>query len=125
MSPFEKWIISGFAIIGAFLSVGIGAYGIASIFSIWTTPYAGFSAAFGAVYIAGITAPKNFKAYSIFVFILGILIAYLALHNYTYPESYTGKEYQPTLIPLIATLFGGILGLIINLVFLKGANNET
>jgi len=119
MSSFEKWIISGFAIIGAFFTSGIGASGLASLVSVWTIPYAGFCAAFSVVYIAGITAPQHPKKYSIFVFSVGALVAWFFLNNYTYPESYTTKAYQPTLIPLMVTLMGGTLGLLTNFILLK------
>ena len=108
-SNFEKWLLSILAIVGAFFICGIGGFFLASSISVWDTPVAGFIAAFSVVSVSYLSAPVNPKVYSSSVFVLGALLAFNMLKGETYPVSFEGRAYQPTLVPYICTIIGGLI----------------
>jgi hypothetical protein len=107
----QHWTISIFSVAGAFFLCGICGAGTASLFGMWEEPMAGFFAAFGTVSMAYLSAPCRKKQFALIVFLLGALCAWLLIGNSWYPESYPAKAYQPTYLPFVITLFGGLVPL--------------
>jgi hypothetical protein len=120
----HQWIISFFAVFGAFFLCGIFGSALASLFGLWDQPISGFFAAFGVVTMAYLSSPNRNKLYSVIVFLLGAIIAWLLIGDSWYPESYTEKAYQPTYLPFLITLFGGFLPLVVIFYPLRSSGNE-
>ncbi|MEJ2466832.1 MAG: hypothetical protein P8045_14205 [Candidatus Thiodiazotropha sp.] len=110
----QQWVMSVFAIFGAFFFCGIGGAGIAGFIGLWETPSSGFCAAFGVVSMAYISAPSNNKWVSLIVFSLGAILAWFILEPSSFPESYQAKAYQQTHLPFIVTVAGGLISLSIS-----------
>ncbi len=109
----SQWVISAFAISGAFFLCGFGGALIADLTGLWDKPLAGFFAAFGVVSIAYLSAPSKNREFSLLVFIVGCLCAWFLVGSSWYPESYPSKAYQPTHLPFIVTVLGGLVSLAI------------
>jgi hypothetical protein len=77
---------------------------------IWHEPYVGFITAFVVVTSAYIVPPSSKLSAATVYFILGSCLAWWMLKDSFYPEIHP-KAYQPTLIPLYATISGGIMAL--------------
>lgn len=104
----RKWSIAVFAVIGAFFSFGIFGAGVASLLGVWETPVAGFFAAFGVVVVTYISVPSRSRISAATVFLVGCAVAWTVLEPSSYPELYERKAYQPTHLPLVITLLGGV-----------------
>ena len=107
----RDWSITALAVVGAFVVGGAIAAVLAGAAGFWETPAAGFAGAFGAVVAAKVTAPTRGRAAALVVFILGTLIAWIALEPSFYPESHPTKPYEPTHVPFALTALGGVVGL--------------
>lgn len=109
----HKWVISLFSIAGAFVICGIGGAAIADLFDIWERPVAGFFAAFGVVTLAYLSAPVRNRSYSTLIFVIGAICAWLITGESWWPEDYVTRAYQPTYMPFIITVTGGLIPLAI------------
>jgi hypothetical protein len=108
-----QWVICIFSIIGAFVSCGIGGALLAGLFDVWELPIAGFCAAFAVVSMTYIAAPSNNRFFASFALVSGGVFAWLILEPSSYPESYEALAYQPTHMPLVSTLLGGVIAYLI------------
>jgi hypothetical protein len=120
----QQWTISFFAVFGAFFLCGIFGSALASLFGLWDRPISGFFAAFGVVTIAYLSSPSWNKQFSVIVFMLGAICAWLLIGESWYPEHYLDKAYQPTHLPFFITLVGGLLPLAFILYPLRSRRNE-
>ncbi|MEJ2405382.1 MAG: hypothetical protein P8171_13985 [Candidatus Thiodiazotropha sp.] len=118
----QQWAVSLFAISGAFILCGIGGAGIAHLLGQWETPLAGFSAAFGVVSMAYLSAPGWNKRFAIAVFFLGAVCAWFFIGSSWYPEPHLEKGHHHTYLPYIVTLAGGLVPLAV--IFLPRNHNE-
>ena len=112
MPPFSiwRWILLGPLVLTIMVATAAFADGILRPRLIWHEPYVGFITAFVVVLTAYIGAPTaKISAASTF-FTLGALLAWWILKDSFYPEIHP-KAYQQTLIPLFATLAGGVISL--------------
>ncbi len=120
-SNIKQWSVSIFSIVGAFFIFGISSGLISGYFGFWEKPISGFFAAFTTVFMAYISAPKYKKIYAILFFVLGAIAAYFALEPSFYPVSHP-NAYEPTHLPLIVTLSGGVIAIVI--IALLGKNKQ-
>jgi hypothetical protein len=120
----QQWTISFFAVFGAFFLCGIFGSALASLLGLWDQATSGFFAAFGVVNMAYLSSPNRNKQYSVIVFLLGAICAWLLIGDSWYPESYTEKAYQSTYLPFLITLLGGLLPLVVIFYPLKSSGNE-
>jgi hypothetical protein len=100
-----------FAIFGAFIACGFGGAGVSHLLGLWDLPIAGFFAAFAAVSMTYLSVPSKNSIFAAIAFLLGCILAWVILEPSSYPESYPSKAYQPTHLPLIATVTGSIVAL--------------
>jgi hypothetical protein len=107
----QRWAISAFAVVGAFMLCSFCGAGIARLLGFWDLPVIGFFAAFGVVSTSYLSAPNRNKQYAVVIFILGAILAWLLLGNAVYPEAYASNAYQGTKLPFLITFVGGILPL--------------
>lgn len=112
LTSMSQWIIAFFSVAGAFFLCGIGGAFIASSFGFWELPVAGFCAAFSVVSTAYLSVPKFRNESCIIVFVVGTFAAWFILEPSYYPENYQELAYQPSHLPFISTIAGGIFGLI-------------
>jgi hypothetical protein len=119
----QQWVIAAFAVFGAFVACGFAAAAIAWQFRWWDTPLAGFCAAFAAVWVTYLSAPSRKCSLAGSVLAFGSVIAWFALDSSYYPEIFPSLAYQPTRIPFIATVIGGVLGLVLACSRTKGNSN--
>lgn len=73
---------------------------------------AGFCAAFSVVSTAYLSVPKFRNESCTIVFVVGTFAAWFILEPSYYPENYQELAYQPSHLPFISTIAGGIFGLI-------------
>ena len=104
----QSWLIAAFAVIGAFALCGLGGAVIAEAFGIWSTPVAGFTAAFAVVAVAYLATPNFQRQSTILVFAVGCLAAWGLLGDLVYPGTY-----ETTPLPFLITVAGGVIALII------------
>lgn len=109
----QKWLLSIFAIIGAFFTCGLGGAFLAESLNIWSVPVAGFLAAFSVVTVAYLSAPLNPRAFASAVFVVGASIAFYLLNDEVYPDSYQERAYLHTWLPYLTTLIGGLVSMVI------------
>ena len=109
----ERWLLSLFAVLGAFVFCGLGGAVLADVIEVWQTPVAGFCAAFAVVAVAYLSAPARAKGYALGIAVVGTVIACLILRDQVYPETYGELAYQTSWIPLISTIAGGLAALVI------------
>ena len=108
----SRWIVAFFSVAGAFFLCGIGGSFIASLFGCWELPVAGFCAAFSVVSTAYLSVPKFRNESCIIVFVMGTFAAWFILEPSYYPEGYQELAYQPSHLPFIITVAGGISALV-------------
>jgi len=116
----ERWIIAVFAILGAFFTCAFGGAVIAELVGFWELPPTGFSAAFVVVSLAYIAVPSGKSVTTIFVFLLGGVLAWVFLEPSYYPGTYPDRAYQKTHLPFIASMIGGVIPLAIVLLPTEG-----
>lgn len=114
-----KWVTFIFAVIGAFVACGVGGIVIAWILGSWEIPIAGFCAAFGTVAIAFVSAPSHRTLATFAVFFVGAVLAWFMVEPSWYPQAYADNAYQPTHMPFIVTVSGGLVSLAIALLSFK------
>jgi len=107
-----RWALALLAVFGGFMAAGILGGLVTDFAGLWHLPGAGFSAAFSVVVVAYLAAPSHRFRTATVALILGAVIAWLLLEPSFYPESYGERgAYQRTHLPILATYFGGLLGL--------------
>jgi hypothetical protein len=105
------WFRATLAVIGAFVVCGLlGAFATGWL-HLWETPITGCIAAFGVVMSAYLFAPSYRLTSALVAFAVGAAAAWKLIGHEDFPESYGPLAYQPTHIPFIATLGGGIAAL--------------
>ncbi len=107
-----RWILAVFTIFGGFSLVGFLTILVAELSGLWTTPYGGFAAAMAAVVVTWLAVPRHREAATAVTLMLGVLGAWMLLRHETYPEGHP-RAYALTLIPLIATYAGAVVGLVV------------
>jgi hypothetical protein len=113
----SNWIISIFSVFGAWGLCGLGGAIIAQWFPSSQFSIEGFFAAFGVVSIAYLSAPNYKKLYSVIWFIVGAVAAYILL--------YPVNSRTDSVIPLVSTISGGLVVLVIILMpQLRITNNK-
>lgn len=114
MQAAGRWLIAvgavGVALVFGGLLGSVAAHGV----GLWEEPVAGFLAAFAVVAAGYTAAPHRKLVFSAFVFVVGALAAWKLLEPSWYPESYHGREYQRTHLPLLLTYAGGITSLVLS-----------
>ncbi len=113
-SPLNRsWPIAAFAVLGAFISCGLGGGVVAEILGVWPLPAMGFCAAFAVVALSYLSAPKFNHQITILIFLAGSLFAWLILKNIYHPEASEQLVPQNNYWPLISTVAGGFFALLI------------
>ena len=105
------WLKASLLIVGAFFASGIFAGWGAGVLHLWDTPIAGCVAAFSVVLTAYLTAPAHRIWAACLTFAAGAIVAWHFIGNSVYPESYGSMGYQPTHLPFLSTLSGGLAAL--------------
>jgi hypothetical protein len=121
MNQVRGFVISAVIVIITFLVSAITAGILADLAGVWKKPFIGSSAAFFVVLSGYATAPSHKQIASIIWLIIGAIAAWTLAGNSHYPEDYI-QAYQPTLIPLFATYFSGLIALLICMVWHKRQN---
>lgn len=110
-----RWMLAFLAAAGAFAIAGIAGALLSEFVGLWSSPGAGFAAAFAVVVTAYASAPKHQLGAATATFFAGAVAAWIVLEPSFYPESYGSPgAYQPTHLPLVATYTGGLLGLAVS-----------
>lgn len=104
-----RWLPLPFLIPIAFFVGSLAGAIVAGTFRAWDLPTIGFCAAIAVVFTGHHTAPTHRFGVSVVLLLIGGVAAYLLVGRSCYPEGYE-KAYEPTYIPLLTTLFGGLLG---------------
>ena len=114
MSALKPWIFAFLAVAGAFFLAGFMGSLVTDILGFWHIPGAGFAAAFVVVVTTFFASPTRKFQLSCLALVVGGITAWIILEPSWYPEMerYGSLAYQPTHLPFIATLIGGILGLL-------------
>ena len=118
----RDWVISIYSVLGALLLGSIAGSVIVESLDFWHLPGMGFGAAFNAIIIAYLSAPKNRIIYTAIVLILGMLSAWYLMEPSYYPSSYGDLSYQKTHLPIIATYSGALIACV--LCYLFGEKNK-
>jgi hypothetical protein len=114
MTVILRWALAFLAVSGAFVVAGMISGLATELAGFWQLPGAGFGAAFAVVVVAYLAAPKHKLRTATVALTLGAIAAWLLLEPSFYPESYGDRgAYEPTHLPIIATYFGGLLGLLV------------
>ena len=115
MSALKPWFLAFFAVSGAFFIAGLTGSFITDALGFWHMPGAGFAAAFAVVVTTFFASPSRNFQLACLSLVVGGLVAWRVLEPSSYPdmERYRDIAYQPTHLPLIATLSGGLLGLLL------------
>lgn len=121
MNQVRGFVISVVIVIIIFLVSAITAGILADLAGVWKKPFIGSSAAFFVVLSGYATAPSHKQIASIIWLIVGAIAAWILAGNSYYPEDYS-QAYQPTLIPLFATYFSGLIALLICMLWHKRHN---
>ena len=110
----KAWSLAVLAIFGAFFIAGLAGSFITDYFGLWHLPGAGLSAAFAVVVTAYVASPSHKLRSSFVTLLVGAFVAWVFIEPYWYLETanYGHLAYQPTHLPFVATLSGGILGLL-------------
>ena len=110
----KAWSLAVLAIFGAFFIAGLAGSFITDYFGLWHLPGAGLSAAFAVVVTAYVASPSHKLRSSFVALLVGAFVAWVFIEPYWYPETanYGDLAYQPTHLPFVATLAGGVLGLL-------------
>jgi peptidoglycan/LPS O-acetylase OafA/YrhL len=106
----RRWPLFVLSLLGIFVAAGIAGALASHLLGLWSTPVAGFCAAFAVVWGAWRLAPSHKLKATLFVLVLGAVLAWVVLEPSWYPESYADLAYQPTHLPLAATYAGALLG---------------
>ena len=115
MSAFKPWLLAFFAVSGAFFIAGLTGSFITDALGFWHIPGAGFAAALAVVVTTFFASPSRKFQLACLSLIVGSLVAWRVLEPSSYPdmERYRDIAYQPTHLPVIATLSGGVFGLLL------------
>jgi hypothetical protein len=106
-----RWLLALLAVFGAFVAAVIAGSITAEMVGLWSQLGGGFCAALSAMLVSYFAAPTHKVPFTIGVFVLVIVSAWLLLEPSSNPERYDAA-YEPTHLPLIVTCAGGLLGLL-------------
>ena len=104
----KQFLALPLAIVGAFFASAVVGAVIVARFSHWEEPFVGPLCATTVIVTAFWLAPTMKRTSGLIVLLLGILVAWALLRHSDYPEGYS-RAYQPTIIPLAATIGAGVL----------------
>ena len=76
------------------------------------------AAALAFVVAGTMIAPRSRRIVAMALYAVGACIAWFVLEPWWFPENHP-RAYQPSQIPLVLTLFGGLLGVLITLVLAR------
>ena len=109
MNPHAKhFLVLPLAVVVAFLaSLALGRMTVEH-FNLWPEPFVGPLCAITVIVVAFWLAPTHKLTSGMVILMLGIFAAWWLLEDSTYPEGCL-KAYQPTIIPLAATISAGVL----------------
>lgn len=124
LNEMVRCIIAILSMLGAFFGCAIAAAFGAQFIGLWPLPVSGSCAAFGVVSVAYIAAPSHRLTTAVLVYLLGVAIAWVVLEPSAYPDTYVGREYQPTHLPFIVTCMGGTLSLALLPVLRRKRSND-
>ncbi|TZF83346.1 hypothetical protein [Cognatilysobacter lacus] len=108
-----EWTKALLATLGAFIVAGVAAGFVAGALHVWATPIEGFVAAFVVVLAAYALAPSLKVPAASLTLAVGAAAAWKLIGHSDFPESYGELAYQPTQIPFLATIAGGLLAWLI------------
>lgn len=111
MNERRRWVLAPFAVISAFLIVGISTDIVTGALGYWDVVGAGFFAAIAVVVSAYFAAPNRKLLSAGIAFVLGAVCAWRMLEPSFYPVNYGVDAYQATHLPILMTYLGGVLGL--------------
>jgi hypothetical protein len=105
-----RWASLVPSLAAVFIVVALSAAAVSEAAGVWYEPPVGFAAAAAVVITAYLVAPR-FKLFASTVTLVGgaILAWDLLSPPSFYPETYEGKEYEPTYLPIVVTYASGIL----------------
>lgn len=112
MKIYLRWVFLVPAILATSIVLAFFADYLRARFGWWREPVLGFVCAFGWVASAYLTAPARKIPTAVISFVAGVLLAWHFLGRAMYPESYGALAYQPTYLPFVAALAGGVLSLL-------------
>ena len=115
MSQMKEWSLASLAIFGAFFIAGLTGSFITDYLGLWHLPGAGFAAALAVVLTTYFASPSHKFRSSCIALLVGAVVAWIFIEPSWYPDTrrYGDLAYQPTHLPFVATLTGGILGLLV------------
>ena len=96
------------AVLGTFVASGLIGAVVLEQFTCWLEPVVGPFCATTVIAVTFWLAPTRKRSCALIVLLLGILFAWWLLRRSYYPE-WHARAYQPTIIPLVATISAGIL----------------
>ncbi|MFL6587833.1 MAG: hypothetical protein ACJ8GV_13245 [Luteimonas sp.] len=113
MPAIKQWGLAVLAVLGAFFVAGVAGSVASDLLGLWHLPGAGFVAAFAVVVTTYVAAPDRKVLLSCATFIVGAIAAWILLEPSWYPDTkrYGSLAYKDTHLPVIATYFGGLIGL--------------
>jgi hypothetical protein len=106
-----RWVLLPFEVVLGFVLSGIAIGLLVDQLHVWFEPVVGFLVAIVVVVTAYVRAPARPILAALVSYVLGAAVAYALLRSSYYPEN-TSRAYEPTLIPLWATLVGGAVALL-------------
>lgn len=105
------WLRVTFAVIGAFVFCGVLGAFTSGWLHLWALPIIGFVAAFGVVLTAYLFAPAYRLGAAFVALCAGAAAAWRLVGHEDFPANYGSLAYQPTYIPFLAALAGGVAAL--------------
>jgi len=106
-----RWLWLPWEVGIAFFVSSFVAWALLSNLVNWPTPAIGFLAAAAVVVATYARAPTHRLLAAVCSFALGAIVAYVLLRGATFPENHP-RGYEQTSIPLLVTLFGGVVALL-------------
>jgi hypothetical protein len=104
-----RWFCLPPALFAIFLFLGLALAFLNSFLRLWFEPAAGFILALVWVLSAHLIAPDRKPIASAMAFGIGTMLAWQFIGDSWYPENHP-KAYQPTHLPIMVTIAGGVLG---------------
>ena len=104
----RQFLALPFTLVGVFVFSVVAVSFIPSPFGNWSEPFVGPVCAAILIIAAFGLAPARPRTVGAITLGIGSLVAWWLLHNASFPERHP-RAYQPTLIPLYATLAAGVL----------------
>ena len=114
LAYWTRWFCLPPTVFAVFMFLGLALQFLNSVVHVWFEPTAGFILALVWVLSAQFIAPARKPIASVVAFAVGAMFAWKRIGYSWYPENHP-KAYQPTHIPILMTISGGLLGLAVSM----------